>query len=325
MNAEQVFIVEKFAPCPRCRCFSLEIVKSGKQRKKEISGRIWFSCDNCGYRFSARIAKIDDTLKTISIRDRTYIIKNITFAALAAATLIFIAIKLPIWKGAPAVKPASAQKLEANVDKTGAEKSKSTAKSIKRKRTKRPATKQQSKPEQIPLSSVVPEKSNNIVEMKQKPVKEKSLSMEITPQRAATKSRATTQEKTIPSSSNKVFDLSYMKVRRTYPTSSDPSHRWFFKKQVITIKRSSEQLVFIAGDDRGRRSWTVDDEIRINGQRIKGFSEEITEIGVIPHSVKVPPHDITALVPAGVEVTLDIRLVDYGIFWGNTAIYIVVK
>ncbi len=325
MNAEQVFIVEKFAPCPKCRCYSLEIVKSGKQRKKEISGRIWFSCDNCGYRFSARIARIDDTLKTIALRDRTFIIKNITFAALAAAVLIFLAIKFPVWKGTSAAKPAVVEQKQPVVIKTEKEKGIPAKKPKTRRRAKQPVVKQQYKPQAIQQQPKISESNKNSAAEKSDTAKTKSLSMEITPKREDVKAKTPLKESTIEPTSTKIFDLSYMKVRRTYPDNSDPSHRWFFNKRTVVIKRSSEQRVFIAGDDRGRRGWAVDDEIRINGQRVKGFSEEITEIGFIPPAAKIPPHDITALVPAGVEVTLDIRLVDYGIFWGNTTIYIVVK
>ena len=325
MTADQVFIAEKFAPCPECRCYSLEIVKGGKPTKKQVSARTWFTCNNCGYRFSARITKDGDTLKTVAIWDRAFVIKNIILATLAAAALIFLAIKLPLWKGTPAAKPAIVKEQKPKVDKTGDKKSKPAAKPVTRKKAKKVIAKQQDKQEQTLLQPATPEDNKDLKTEKSEPVKEKSLSMEITPKQEAAKPQTALQENTIKPTSTKIYDLSYMKVRRSYPNSSDPSHRWFFNKRTVVIKRSSEQRVFIAGDERGRRAWAVDDEIRINGQRIKGFSEEITEIGVIPHSAKVPPHDITALVPVGGEVTLDIRLVDYGIFWGNTPIYIVVK
>ena len=123
----------------------------------------------------------------------------------------------------------------------------------------------------------------------------------------------------------KIFDLSYIKVRRTYPDSSDESHRWFFGKTTVTISRSREQRVIIAGDRTGDRSWAVDDEILINWKKFKGSRAPMEQIGLIPSEKKVPPLDITNLVPAGRDVTLDIRLTDYGVFWGNTALFVVIK
>lgn len=122
----------------------------------------------------------------------------------------------------------------------------------------------------------------------------------------------------------KVFDSSWIKVRRTSPHYSDQSFRWNYKRKTITIKRSEDQRVTIAGDPTGKEKWAVDDEIIINGNRIKGFSADMTETGFIPGSKRVPPYDITRLVPPDRETVLNIRLVDYGVFWGNTPLYIVI-
>ncbi|UCH97120.1 MAG: hypothetical protein JSV88_09785 [Candidatus Aminicenantes bacterium] len=129
---------------------------------------------------------------------------------------------------------------------------------------------------------------------------------------------------TIEPKSYKLFDFSGMKVRKSSPRYSDKSFRWYFRRIAVTIKRSKTQRVYIAGDPTGKKKWAVDDEISVNGERIKGFSGEMTKIGYIPESKQVPPYDITYLVPSDRETKLDIRLVDYGIFWGNTSLYIVV-
>ena len=129
----------------------------------------------------------------------------------------------------------------------------------------------------------------------------------------------------IESGSLKIFDASLLKVRSSSPDSSTESMRWNFKRKKITVKRSKTQQVYIAGDSSGENNWAVDDEIIINGNRIKGFTKEMTEIGVIPRSSRVPPYDITHLVPPDKETILDIMLVDYGIVWGNTSLYIVIK
>jgi hypothetical protein len=124
--------------------------------------------------------------------------------------------------------------------------------------------------------------------------------------------------------SYKLFDVSGMKVRSSSPLRSDRSLRWNFKRKTVTIKRSKTQRVYIAGDPTGKTKWAVDDEIIVNGEKIKGFSEEMTKIGYIPESKCLPPCDITHLVSADRNTVLDIRLVDYGVFWGNTSLYIVI-
>ena len=124
--------------------------------------------------------------------------------------------------------------------------------------------------------------------------------------------------------SYKIFDFSGLKVRKSSPDYADKSRQWSFKRKSLTIKRSEAQRVLIAGDPTGKSKWAVDDEIRINGEHIKGVSGEITEMGGIPDSKRILPYDITYLVPANRKTVLDIRLVDYGIFWGNTSLYIVI-
>jgi hypothetical protein len=124
--------------------------------------------------------------------------------------------------------------------------------------------------------------------------------------------------------SYKIFDVSKMKVRSRSPHRSDRSNRWNFKRKTVTIQRSKTQRVYIAGDPSGKTKWAVDDEIIVNGERIKGFSEETTRTGYIPESKCRPPCDITHLVSADRKTVLDIRLVDYGVFWGNTSLYIVI-
>ncbi len=127
--------------------------------------------------------------------------------------------------------------------------------------------------------------------------------------------------------SYKISESPGIRIRKSYPDRSDRSNRWYFSRATITIKRSPQQRVYLAGDRTGKRKWGVDDEVYINGERIKGLAQEggeLTGEGYIPDAKQLPPYEITHLVPANRKTVLDIRLTDYGIFWGNTSLYIVI-
>ena len=124
----------------------------------------------------------------------------------------------------------------------------------------------------------------------------------------------------------KVFDSSSIKVRASAPDKNDPSHRWCYLRNKVTVRRSPDQSVYIAGDSAGNKKWGVDDKLIINRKVFEGLSHEYKkQSGTLPDSSKWPPLDITDLIPPDREISLNIELVDYGITWSNTEIYLVVK
>jgi cytoskeletal protein RodZ len=124
----------------------------------------------------------------------------------------------------------------------------------------------------------------------------------------------------------KVFDASSIKVRASAPDQNDPSHRWCYLRNKVSVRRTPEQRVYVAGDPTGTKKWGVDDELIINRKVFEGLSSEYEkQSGTLPESSKWPPLDITDLVPPDRQISLNIELVDYGITWSNTEIYVVVK
>jgi len=122
-----------------------------------------------------------------------------------------------------------------------------------------------------------------------------------------------------------LFENGYIKVRSSHRENESPAHRWYFNQNRVTVTRQSGQKVWLAGGPDGKTPWAVDNAIWINGEIIDGCRERMEKIGVIPREKLKPPEDITRLVPAGEPVDLDCRLIDYGIFWGNSSLYIVIR
>lgn len=122
-----------------------------------------------------------------------------------------------------------------------------------------------------------------------------------------------------------IFKPTLVKVRSRFPDTSDSRNRWYFKRFKLTVKRAASQRVYIAGGPDGKKKWAVDDVIIINGKRIDGCKEKMDTTGAIPHSKRLPPLDITHMVKPDRNVQLNLKLADYGEYWGNTAIYIVIK
>lgn len=124
----------------------------------------------------------------------------------------------------------------------------------------------------------------------------------------------------------KVFEGSSLKVRKSCPDMEENKNRWRFLKKTLTLKRDNNQKVFIAGDKEGQKRWGVDDHLFINGRKFVGLADSLEENkGYIPYESKLKPLDITHLIDPGKDVTLKIELVDHGIYFGNTDIYLVVR
>jgi len=135
-----------------------------------------------------------------------------------------------------------------------------------------------------------------------------------------------TAQNRLPQAPIFVFQAGMIKKRSSAPDAESPAHRWCFVKKEITVKRESHQKVFVTGNAAGTKNWGVDDQLVINGKRFDGLSQPYNEIaGPLPDSSKCDPLDITDLVPPDREISLLVELVDHGIQWANTDIYVVVK
>lgn len=307
---EAQYIIEKFTRCPGCRSFSLKGLDPDETGGiPGVSSGNVFVCNNCGAQFALR-GKTLKEIGSLADQDKQEIPKRepakrepvkIESRRISSTTIFLViflglivgGILLLIQSGNQYLEQTEAlqQKVESKQEMNQKEEKKTNLAKAVIEET------EEVKEETPPIEPV------KVAQLQEEPEID---SVEVEPK------------------SYKIFDDSGMKVRSSSPNRSDRSKRWNFKRKTVTIQRSKSQRVYIAGDPAGKAKWAVDDEVIVNGERIKGFSEEMTRIGYIPESKCRPPCEITHLVSADRETVLDIRLVDYGIFWGNTSLYIVV-
>lgn len=302
---EASYIIEKFTRCPGCRSFSLKGLNPDETGAiPGVSTGNVFVCNNCGAQFVLRGNSLkeigsllhqheQETPKKEPVRVETGTTSRTAYFLIFFLCLIIggILLLLQPWNQDQGQIEALQQKVES-----------------------KPEVKQKDEKRTNLVKAVIKETEEANEETRPiEPVKVMQLQDE--PETGGVE---------IEPISYKIFDDQGMKVRSSSPHRTDRSKRWNFKRKTVTIQRSKTQRVYIAGDPTGKTKWAVDDEIIVNGERIKGFSEEMTRIGYIPESKCRPPCDITHLVSAEKKTVLDIRLVDYGVFWGNTSLYIVV-
>ena len=302
---EARYIIEKFTRCPGCRSFSLKGLNPDETGAKPgVSSGNVFVCNNCGAQFALRGNSLEEiaglldqnkqeTPKKEPVRTETRTISRTAYLLIFFICLIIggILLLLQPWNRDQGQIEALQQKVESKPE-------------VNQKETK---------------------SSNLVKEVIKEPEEAKGESQPIVPVKVSQlQDEPETGSVEIEPISYKISDDSGMKVRSSSPHRADRSKRWNFKRKTVTIKRSRTQRVYIAGDPTGKTKWAVDDEIIVNGEKIKGFSEEMTQTGYIPESKCRPPCDITHLVSADKKTVLDIRLVDYGVYWGNTSLYIVI-
>lgn len=284
------YSIEKFTRCPRCRSFSL------KNKNPDETGRVSgvvpgniFVCKNCGTQYALQgntLKQVPGLLQQKKQKNREKIPVRVESKPNSRPALFLILILCLIAVGIIFLLQSGRRDHEP-----------------------------------IDASQLQLEKKTTFFQLKEDTGEDETKSGDLAA--AMMTEPVHTSEKLEPTV-YKVFDSSWLKVRKSSPHYSDASFRWNYKRKTITIKRSKAQRVTIAADPSGKEKWAVDDEIIINGDRIKGFSAGMTETGYIPGSKRVPPYDITHLVPSDRETVLNIRLVDYGVFWGNTSLYIVI-
>jgi len=316
---EERYIIEKFTRCPECRSFSLEGLNPDESGGiPGVSSGNVFVCHNCGAQFSLR-GKTLKEIGSLSHQDKPETPKMEPVkkepvkieSRRINSTAIFLVIFLGLIFGGVLLLMQSGNQDQGQIEVV-------RQKVDKEKNTTSFMPKQE-------INQKEEKKINPVETVIEKTVETKEETQPIEPVKPAQlEAGAETGGGQIETTAFKIFDDSGMKVRSSSPDRSDRSLRWDFRRKTVTIKRSKSQRVYIAGDPAGKAKWAVDDEIIVNGEKIKGFSEEMTRTGYIPESKCRPPCDITHLVSANKKTVLNIKLVDYGMFWGNTSLYIVV-
>jgi hypothetical protein len=302
---EAQYIIEKFTRCPGCRSFSLKGLNPDETGTiPGVSSGNVFVCNNCGAQFVLRGNSLkeigsllhqheQETPKKEPVRVETRTTSRTAYLFIFIFCLVIggILLLLQPWNQDQGQIEALEQKVESKPEVNQKEEKKTNLVNAVIKETEK--ENRETKPiEPVKVSQLEDEPEINSVELEP--------------------------------AAYKIVDDSGVKVRSSSPHRSDLAKRWNFKRKTVTIQRSERQRVYIAGDPSGKAKWAVDDEIIVNGEKIKGFSEEMTQIGYIPESKCRPPCDITHLVSADKKTVLDIKLVDYGVFWGNTSLYIVI-
>ena len=119
---------------------------------------------------------------------------------------------------------------------------------------------------------------------------------------------------------------SSLKIRMSSPDKETPEKKWNFSVKNFNIKRKNDDVVLISGDKTGNKPWNVDAELVINNKIFKGYSfTKDYAYKNIPEKFLQKPIDITNMIPPNKMVNVKVQLVDYGILWGNTDLYLVIK
>lgn len=123
-----------------------------------------------------------------------------------------------------------------------------------------------------------------------------------------------------------VFKQNTIKLRSSAPDSVSEANKWCFLKKEVKVRRGPHQHVYVAGDSTGTLRWAVDDRLIISRKEFAGLCQPYEKSsGYLPDEAKCLPLDITDLVPPNLGIVLTVELIDHGIHWANTDIYIVVR
>lgn len=135
-----------------------------------------------------------------------------------------------------------------------------------------------------------------------------------------------TEKKRADRESILLFPASQLKIRSSSPDLESVNHRWVYLKKSITITRQANQRFYLSGEAAGLSPWAADNILSISNNDIPGLGVPITpETSVINREHCRDPIEITDYFPAQETVEIRFSLVDLGIKWGNTDIYLVIR
>lgn len=121
-----------------------------------------------------------------------------------------------------------------------------------------------------------------------------------------------------------LFQETQLKIRNSAPHEESSSHRWVYNSKTITISRKTGEKIFLSGHPDNPSPWAVDNIILISKSALPGLKSPVSEaMPIIPKNLYREALDITDYFPADAAVQITFSLVDLGIKWGNSNIFLV--
>ncbi len=315
-------ISDLFTRCPKCRSFSIQNQNYLENNKTSLKNK--FFCSNCNHKFSSKVEKSipEEKIPEKPIQEET-IFENKnpvekTYNNKRYLTFAVFSIILTITVFAFVINQKKPKNLKGDNLKKGINAEQIV--NIDQNKANQTNTVQTNDDQKKPL---ITNQQKDLSESKRPDTEDIEIKKSNIDKVKIQKFEA--MPKLTNRTSIKAINLNYLRVRKSHALESDPAFRWKFKTETITIRRENNQKVYIAGNSSGTKKWMVDDALYINGKKFQGWEIEPENIGVIPHECRRKPLDITNMVPPEKDINLNIKLIDYGKFWGNTSIYVVVK
>lgn len=123
-----------------------------------------------------------------------------------------------------------------------------------------------------------------------------------------------------------LFPQEQLRIRNSSPTEESANRRWIYKTKTITLTRQVDQKFYVSGNPDSLQPWAVDNILLISRNAIPGLQTPILpDTPTISRNHCREPLEITAYFPAQQTMEVTFSLVDLGIKWGNTDIYLLVK
>ncbi len=122
-----------------------------------------------------------------------------------------------------------------------------------------------------------------------------------------------------------LFPKAPLRIRNSAPEEESTNHRWAYNSNSITLTRKADQKIFISGSPDELTPWAVDNILVISNNTISGLKNP-----VLPETTQLSqehyraPLEISDYFPIQKPLEITFSLVDLGIRWGNTDIYLLI-